>query len=70
MLNLNETPEIQQILRLCILILGGAAVITAALSAEDMEIGGLGIYMVKKTMDGISYKYIDGQNILSIMKRL
>ena len=30
-LNLNETPEIQQMLRLCILILGGAAVITAAL---------------------------------------
>lgn len=30
-LNLNETPEIQQMLRLCILILGGAAVITVAL---------------------------------------
>lgn len=30
-LNLNETTQIQQMLRLCILILGGAAVITAAL---------------------------------------
>ena len=41
-----------------------------ALSAEDREIGGLGIYMVKKSMDEISYDYKDGQNILSIMKRL
>ena len=40
-----------------------------ALSAEEREIGGLGIYMVKKSMDGISYEYTNGQNILSIMKR-
>lgn len=41
-----------------------------ALSAEDREIGGLGIYMVKKTMDGISYEYKDGQNILKITKNI
>lgn len=41
-----------------------------ALSAEEREIGGLGIYMVKKSMDGISYEYKDGKNILSIMKKL
>lgn len=41
-----------------------------ALSAEDREIGGLGIYMVKKSMDGISYEYKNGQNILSIKKRI
>ena len=40
------------------------------LSAEDREIGGLGIYLVKKTMDDISYEYKDGQNILSILKLL
>ena len=40
------------------------------LSAEEREIGGLGIYMVKKSMDGISYEYKDGKNILSIMKKL
>ena len=40
-----------------------------ALSAEERQIGGLGIYMVKKSMDGISYEYTNGQNILSIMKR-
>lgn len=40
------------------------------LSAEEREIGGLGIYMVKKTMDDITYEYKDGQNILKIKKRL
>ena len=34
------------------------------LSAEEREIGGLGIYMVKKSMDEITYSYKDGQNIL------
>ena len=40
------------------------------LSAEEREIGGLGIYMVKKTMDAISYEYKDGKNILTLKKRL
>lgn len=38
------------------------------LSADEREVGGLGIYMVKKTMDGLKYKYEDGQNILTIEK--
>ena len=40
------------------------------LSAEEREIGGLGIYMVKKSMDDISYEYKDGQNILKIRKNI
>ena len=40
------------------------------LSAEEREIGGLGIYMVKKSMDEITYDYNDGQNILKIKKRI
>ena len=40
------------------------------LSAEEREIGGLGIYMVKKTMDASSYEYKDGKNILTLQKRL
>lgn len=40
------------------------------LSAEEREIGGLGIYMVKKTMDDVSYEYKDGQNILRIRKNI
>ena len=40
------------------------------LSAEEREIGGLGIFMVKKTMDDITYEYKDGQNILRIRKNI
>lgn len=40
------------------------------LSAEERRIGGLGIYMVKKAMDEITYEYKDGKNILSIKKKL
>ena len=40
------------------------------LSADEREIGGLGIYMVKKSMDDITYEYKDGQNILKIKKNL
>ena len=40
------------------------------LAAEDRAIGGLGIYMVKKTMDAISYEYKDGRNILRIKKHM
>lgn len=40
------------------------------LSAEEREIGGLGIYMVKKSMDDISYEYKNGQNILRIKKHI
>ena len=41
-----------------------------SLSAEDRQIGGLGIYMVKKSMDEMTYEYRDGQNILRIKKAL
>ena len=40
------------------------------LSADERQIGGLGIFMVKKSMDQISYEYKDGQNILRIKKNL
>lgn len=40
------------------------------LSAEERQIGGLGIYMVKKSMDGVYYEYKDGQNILRIQKNI
>lgn len=38
------------------------------LSAEDRAIGGLGIYMVKKSMDKMEYEYKDKQNILKMYK--
>ena len=40
------------------------------LSAEERNLGGLGIYMVKRSMDEITYEYKDGKNILSIKKKL
>lgn len=40
------------------------------LPAGEREIGGLGIYMVKKSMDDVSYEYRDGQNILKIRKNI
>ena len=40
------------------------------LSAEERNIGGLGIFMTKKIMDDISYEYKDGQNILTLKKTL
>lgn len=40
------------------------------LAAQEREIGGLGIYMVKKSMDEITYEYKDGRNILKIKKEI
>lgn len=41
-----------------------------SLSAEERQIGGLGIFMVKKSMDNIRYEYKDGKNILTIDKKI
>ena len=40
------------------------------LDAEHRQIGGLGIFMVKKSMDNVQYEYKDGRNILTIKKVL
>ena len=40
------------------------------LSAEERKIGGLGIFMVKKSMDDVKYQYLDGHNILTLKKGL
>lgn len=39
-----------------------------SLSAEERNIGGLGIFLVKKTMDFVDYRYVQGCNILTIQK--
>ena len=38
--------------------------------AEERSIGGLGIFLVKHYMDKVKYKYIDGQNVLTLRKNL
>lgn len=40
------------------------------LSAEERDIGGLGIFLVKKSMDDITYQYVNGSNILTLKKSL
>ena len=40
------------------------------LSAEEREIGGLGIFITKKTMDAVSYEYKEGKNILTMIKKI
>ena len=40
------------------------------LSAEERKVGGLGIFMTKKIMDDVAYKYVDGKNILTLKKNL
>lgn len=39
-----------------------------ALPAEEREIGGLGILLVKKSMDEVTYRYRDGRNVLRLVK--
>ena len=38
------------------------------LSLDEREAGGLGIFMVKQTMDDVQYRYENGKNILTIRK--
>jgi len=40
------------------------------LTAEERTIGGLGIFMVKQTMDDVTYEYKDGANILCLKKKI
>ena len=40
------------------------------LSAEEREIGGLGIFITKKTMDSVTYAYENGKNILTMTKKI
>ena len=39
-------------------------------AADERQIGGLGIYMVKKSMDSVSYEYRDGENVLTFTKKI
>ena len=40
------------------------------LSAEEREVGGLGILIIKKTMDLVTYSYENGENILTMTKKI
>ena len=36
-------------------------------SAEEREIGGLGIFIVRNMMDSMDYRYKDGHNVLTLL---
>ena len=40
------------------------------LSAEERDIGGLGIFITKKTMDTVTYAYENGKNKLTMSKMM
>ena len=40
------------------------------LSGEERQIGGLGIFLVKKYMDDVRYRFADGKNNLTLVKNL
>ena len=40
------------------------------LSAEERQIGGLGILLVRELMDVINYERTDGQNVLTLAKAI
>ena len=44
--------------------------VDVSLPPEEREIGGLGIFLVKKTMDSVKYEYRNGQNILTVVKNV
>ena len=44
--------------------------LTKALAAKERKKGGLGIYMVKNSMDDMKYEYKNAQNVLTVVKNL
>jgi anti-sigma regulatory factor (Ser/Thr protein kinase) len=40
-----------------------------SLSAEERPVGGLGIFVVKRTMDSVLYERKDGKNVLTVVKK-
>ena len=44
--------------------------VDTTLSAEDREIGGLGIHLIRKIMDHINYERTDGHNVFTLIKKL
>ena len=40
------------------------------LSADERKIGGLGIFLCKKMMDSIEYRYENGNNVLTMTKKV
>ena len=44
--------------------------VDTTLSAEERNIGGLGIHLIRQIMDSISYERTDSRNVLTLVKKL
>ena len=44
--------------------------VDTTLSAEERQIGGLGIHLVRELMDSINYERQGGKNVLTLIKNL
>ena len=40
------------------------------LSSEERQIGGLGVFLVKKNMDDVTYEHKNGKNVLTMIKNI
>ncbi len=45
-------------------------VVDITLTADEREIGGLGIFLIRQIMNEVRYQRIDGKNVLTLEKRL
>ena len=72
----EQTPEGGKMLKIVLADEGkpydplGAKEPDITLSAEERQIGGLGIFMARKNMDEMFYTYEGGRNILTMLKKL
>ena len=44
--------------------------VDVTLSAEERQIGGLGIFLIRQIMNTVEYQRIDGKNVLTLGKQL
>ncbi|MBQ9640366.1 MAG: ATP-binding protein [Bacteroidaceae bacterium] len=44
--------------------------VDTTLSAEERQIGGLGIFLIKQMMDEVNYEYKDHSNVLTLKKNI
>lgn len=74
--NIEDTPE-GKLLQMEVIDRGiafnpikNAPAVDTTLSVEERPIGGLGIFIIKEMMDNVSYQRKEGENILTMTKKL
>ena len=44
--------------------------IDISLSAEERQVGGLGIHLLREIMDSVNYEHLNGRNTLTLLKKI